>query len=189
MLQAIDLQRDPTGALEHGRWLCTWHLKKYHKLDIDQIAPDTVPDEEMVVRKNLLMYGGVSCLWECLIGNGTTTAGQNLTYFNNGNAAVGVGDSSTAAAATQTDLQSASNKTRVGMNASYPQHTDGVTSSANTITFQSSFGSGTANYAWNEVAVFNSTTAATGRMLNRLVQSFGSKNSGTWAMTVQVTIS
>jgi hypothetical protein len=75
------------------------------------------------------------------------------------------------------------------MNSSYPTHTDGVTSGAATITFQSSFGTSQANYSWNEVSVFNSPTAATGRMLNRLVQSFGTKSGGTWSMSVTVTIS
>jgi hypothetical protein len=190
MFEVADLKRQADGALESGRWLCTWHLKKYHKIDDpDLVTPDIVPDEEVVIRKNLLMFGGVSCLWECLIGNGTTAAGANLTFFNNANAAVGVGDSTVAAAATQTDLQAATNKTRVAMNASFPQHTDGTVAASNTITFQSSFGSAVANFSWNETAVFNSATAATGRMLNRLVQSFGTKSSGTWAMTVQITIS
>jgi superfamily II DNA or RNA helicase len=58
-----------------------------------------------------------------------------------------------------------------------------------TITFQSSFGALQANYAWNEVSIFNSATASIGRMLNRLVQSFGTKSGGTWSMTVTVTIS
>src|SRR6185369_17748880 len=41
------------------------------------------PDEVLIGASNLLMYGGASCLWECLMGNGTTTAGQSLTYFSN----------------------------------------------------------------------------------------------------------
>lgn len=175
--------------LETGKWKINWKLEKW----LDAATPaDTVgvaPDEVVEHDGNLLMYGGVSCLWEVLIGNGTGTAGQTLTYFNNANAAIGVGDSSTAAAATQTDLQAASNKLRIAMNSSYPTHTDGVTSPAATITFQSSFGSGQANYAWNEVAIFNSSSAGIGRMLNRLVQSFGTKSGGTWSMTVTVTIS
>jgi len=139
---------------------------------------------------NLLMYGGASCQWETLIGNGTATAGQALTYFSNAQAALGAGDSSTAAAATQTDLQSASNKPRVAMNATYPQHTDGVVSGSASIVFQSTFGTGTGNFAWQEWAVFNSATAATGRMLNRKVESLGTKTSAaTWQFTVTLTLS
>lgn len=136
---------------------------------------------------NLLMYGGASCQWETLIGNGTATASQNLTYFNNANAAIGVGDSTTAAAATQTDLQAATNKVRVGMDATYPQHTDGVVSGAASIIFSSTFNTSTANFAWQEWGVFNSPTAATGRMLNRKVSSLGTKTTGSWQL--QVTLS
>lgn len=138
---------------------------------------------------NLLMYGGASCLWQCLIGNGTTTADQTLTYFNNTRAAVGVGDSSTAAAATHTNLQAATNKLRVAMDATYPQHTDATTSGAASIVFRSTFSTAQANYAWNEWAVFNSATDATGRMLQRKVESLGTKtSSSTWTLTVTLTL-
>src|SRR5690349_9818566 len=79
-------------------WRCRWKVEKYHGDNLDA-APYEVIEQE----GNLLMYGGASCLWQCLIGNGTGTAAQTLTYFNNSNAYLGVGDSTTAAAATQTD--------------------------------------------------------------------------------------
>jgi hypothetical protein len=139
--------------------------------------------------ENLVMYGGVSCLWQCLIGNGTATAGQSLTFFSNAQAAIGVGDSNTAAAATQTDLQAATNKLRKAMDATYPTHTDATTSGAATITYKSTFGSSDANWAWAEWGIFNSATAATGRMLNRKVETMGTKASGaTWSISVAITI-
>lgn len=186
---AVQLADGMERCHEKGLWKIKWQLAKYHNKDIGQFRPfiDT-PDELIVHERNLLMYGGVSCLWEALIGNGTASAGQSLTYFNNTNAAIGVGDSSTAAAATQTDLQASSNKLRVGMDSTYPTHTDGVTSGSATITFQATFGSSQGNYQWNEVGIFNSPTAATGRMLNRLVQNFGTKTTGSWSMNVQVTL-
>jgi hypothetical protein len=179
----------PALPFDTANWKINWKLEKFLDAADHEDTIGKAPDEVIEHDGNLLMYGGVSCLWQFLLGNGTGTAGQTLTYFNNANAAVGVGDSSTAAAATQTDLQASSNKLRVAMNSSYPSQTDGVTSPAATITFQSSFGSTQANYAWNEVSIFNSPTASTGRMLNRLVQSFGTKSGGTWSMTVTVTIS
>jgi len=152
-----------------------------------------VEPAQEVFEGNLLMYGGVSCLWQLLIGNGTTTAGQSLTFFQNSRAAIGVGDSSTAAAATQTDLQASTNKLRIGMDSSYPLHTDGTTSGAAAVTFSSTFATNQANFAWQEWGVFNSSTAATGRMLNRKVQSF---NGGTakpsnevWGLAVTVSLS
>lgn len=76
--------------------------------------------EEINCRENLLMIRGASNIWECLIGNGTGTAAQVLTYFNNGNAYIGVGTSSTAEANTQTDLQAGG--VRVAMDATFPLH-------------------------------------------------------------------
>jgi hypothetical protein len=143
---------------------------------------------------NLLMYGGASCLWECLIGNGTATSGQTLTYFSNAQAALGVGDSSTASAATQTNLQASSNAYRQAMDATDPSHTDGTSSAANTITFKFTVGTSNANFAWNEWGLFNSVGTGSpptgGRMLNRAVTSLGTKTSaGSWAFTITVTLS
>jgi hypothetical protein len=169
------------------------YREKYGKEEGERrFFAEHAPVETVEGQDNLLMYGGASCLWEALIGNGTATAGQNLTFFNNANAAIGVGDSTVAEAATQTDLQAATNKTRQGMNTGYPQHTDGTVSSANTITFQSTFGGSSANYSWNEWSVFNSSTNATGRMLNRRVPSggLGVKSAGSsWTFTITITLS
>lgn len=149
-------------------------------------APE--PYEIIEGQGNELTYGGASCLWECLIGNGTGTAAQTLTFFNNGNAYIGVGDSSTAFAATQTDLQAATNKVRVAMETSYPAHTDGTTSGAASIDFRAVFNTSTGNFAWAEWAVFNGSTG--GRMLNRKVASLGTKTSAaTWTFTVTLSAS
>lgn len=201
---AVDLGRR-TDSLE---WRCDWTIAKYDVSELEDLAPAHVlaqmtseqqlaalvsqglePFEVLERHGNLLMYGGASCQWQTLIGNGTTTAGQALTYFSNAQAAIGVGDSTTAAAATQTDLQAATNKLRKAMDASYPSHTDGTTSGAASIQFKATFGSTDANFAWQEWGVFNSATAATGRMLNRKVESLGTKASGTsWVMTVTLSL-
>jgi hypothetical protein len=179
---------DEKQTHETAQWRVHTKVEKYETPngeDIEGLTPYEVLESE----GNLLMNGGISCLWQCLIGNGTATAAQTLTYFNNGNAALGVGDSTTAAAATHTDLQAATNKLRKAMDATYPTHTDGTGSGAATITFKSTFASADANFAWQEWGIFNSATAATGRMLNRKVESFGTKGSGTtWALTVTVTL-
>lgn len=155
----------------------------------DLLRAAGVEPELVEIDGNLLVYGGASVQWQTLIGNGTTTAGQALTYFNNAQAAIGVGDISTAAAATQTDLAATTNKLRVAMDATYPLHTDGTTSAAASIAFKSTFGTAQANWAWNEWAVFNSATLATGRMLQRKVESLGTKTSAsTWALTVTLSL-
>jgi hypothetical protein len=139
---------------------------------------------------NLLVIGGASVQWQTLIGNGTGTAGQALTFFNNANAAIGVGDSSTAAAETQTDLQAATNKLRRAMDATYPLHTDSTgTAGSKSVAFRSTFATGDANWVWNEWGVFNSPTAATGRMLNRKVENLGTKTSAaSWVLTITLSL-
>lgn len=102
--------------------------------------------------------------------------GSTYTKFNNANAYLGVGDSSTAFAAAQTDLQAASNKTRKVMDATYP------TRAANVLTWRSTFATGDANFAWNERGVFNHASA--GQMLSRKVVSLGTKtSSASWVLT------
>ena len=162
------------------RWRCHTLLRKFRG-DTREII------EEVSVDGNLLMYGGASVQWQTLIGNGTTTSGQTLTYFINANAHIGVGDSSTAEAATHTDLQAATNKLRKAMDATYPLHTDATTSGAASIVFRSTFATGDANWAWNEWALFNGSSG--GRMLNRKVQSLGTKTSAaSWQLTVTLTL-
>lgn len=107
--------------------------------------------------------------------------GTTYTKYTNAAAHLGVGDSSTAHAAAQTDLQAASNKLRKAMDASYPQR------SANQLTFRSTFATGDANFAWQEVGLFNA--AAAGEMLARYVASLGTKTSAaTWVLTYSITL-
>lgn len=107
--------------------------------------------------------------------------GAQTTHFDNTNARIGVGDSTTAFAVTHTDLQAATNKLRKAMDATYP------TTAANVLTFKATFGSAEANFAWNEWGVFNAASA--GVMLNRVVEYNGTKLSGqTWVFQVTLTV-
>ena len=107
--------------------------------------------------------------------------GEAFTSFANANARIGVGDSSAAFAASQTDLQASTNKLRKAMEAAYP------TRAGNALTFRSIFGTSEGNFAWNEWGVFNA--AAAGQMLNRKVESLGTKTSAqTWQLTVDLTL-
>lgn len=106
--------------------------------------------------------------------------GAAVTAFNNANAYIGVGDSSTAFAAGQTDLQASTNKTRKAMDATYPS------GGSNVIAFRSTFGTSDANYAWNEWGIFNASSGGT--MLSRKVESLGTKtNTQTWQFTATLT--
>lgn len=121
-----------------------------------------------------------------------TNAGRNFiataiinsgppTFFTNATANIGVGDSSTAFDAAQTDLQAAVNKLRKAMEATYPLI------ATNVLTFRSLFGTGDANWAWNEWATFNA--AAAGVMLQRKVEALGTKTSAqSWQITVDLTV-
>jgi hypothetical protein len=103
------------------------------------------------------------------------------TAFNNANAYIGVGDSTTAFAASQTDLQAATNKMRKALDASYP------TVATNVMTFRSTFATTDANWAWQEWGVFNASSGGT--MMSRKVESLGTKTSAqSWQITVTITL-
>lgn len=141
----------------------------------------------MYAGTNLLMYGGASCGWETLIGNGTNTGSGNLQYFNAGNSYIGTGDSNTAAAATQTDLQASTNRLRK-LISSGPTHTDGVVVGSSSCVWVATFGTADANYAWLEWGLFNNPTFGSGRMFNRGVIAAGTKvNTQIWTATATLT--
>ena len=122
---------------------------------------------------------GITNAMRDLLAN--AAVGTAYTAFNNANAYIGVGDSTTAFAAAQTDLQAATNKLRVAMDATYPQQ------ATNVLTFRSTFSTAQANYAWQEWGVFNASSAGT--MFNRKVESLGTKTSAqSWQITVTLTL-
>jgi hypothetical protein len=131
---------------------------------------------ESIFEGNLLLNEGIQAMLDLLIGAGSPTA------YNNANAQIGVGDSNTAEAAAQVDLQASTNKTWKAMEATYPSRSN------QTVTFRSVFASADANYAWNEFSVRNGATAD--KNLNRKVSAQGTKASGqTWTVDVAITVS
>jgi hypothetical protein len=107
---------------------------------------------ETIEFPNLVVNVGGALMLDKLIGG----AG---TVFSNANAHIGIGDSATAPAVGQTDLVAATNKLRKAMDATFPSRSGQV------MTFKSTFGTGDANYLWNEIALFNA--AAAGDMFSR----------------------
>ena len=159
------------GVREHAYWRPRWKIEKYH----GEAKPENLYAVEEFAG-NLLLNEGITELLNLLIG-GTATA------YNNANARIGVGDSTTAATAAQTGLQAATNKTWKGMDASYPQV------SGQTVTFRATFGTSDANYSWREFTVVNAADD-TGKNLCRKVENHGTKASGdTWIISLQITIS
>lgn len=105
---------------------------------------------------------------------------EAATAFNNANAHLGVGSGNAAFNKTHTDLQGAS-KTRKAMDATFPSR------ATNVLTFQSTFGTGEGNHAWEEWGIFNASSAGT--MLNRKVVALGTKTSAqSWELNVQITV-
>lgn len=121
---------------------------------------------------NCLLNAGITQVWNLLIKS-------NEDHFDA--AQIGVGNSSTAAAATQTDLQGAS-KDWHAMEVSYPSVSN------QTITFQGQFGDGHAEFNWLECAVRQAGNGTT--LLNRVVSDKGTKAAGeVWSAKLQITLS
>ena len=122
---------------------------------------------------NLVVTAGLTHLVRLATGELTTT-------LTNAAAQLGAGDSSTAAAAGQTDLQAASNKTWTAMDATYP-----TAVASNATIFQSTFAAGSASYAWNEVGIARGAATI---LIGRRVQSFGTKGAGdSWILRSTLT--
>jgi hypothetical protein len=191
-------------VFESAKMRTAWLCEKWSEEACDfarrklQLAPDAEvgsqifkslgfePEEALVVPGNLLLNEGIQRLLDLLIVAGGTG-------YNNANAFIGVGDTNTAEAATQTELQAtqnAANRFYKGMVATWPQRT------AQTVDWKSDFTTGEANFAWAEWTIAAGATTASGSgflvgttNLNRKVQSLGTKASGTWTLTASLTIS
>ena len=160
---AATVPAEPTLKQLHGRAFASLH--------------DEMDYQVARIDGNLLLNEGIGEMWDLICGLGTPTA------FSNANARIGVGDSSTAAAATQTGLQASTNKLYKGMETSYPSRT------GQTVTFRAVFGSAEANFAWNEFSIANGASDSAIN-LNRLVSAQGTKASGqTWTVDVAISLS
>lgn len=163
---------------EHGEHL-NWHVLATVRRWDDSAAFEAgeEPDSVDEYPHNLLLNNGIARLGSLLVGAGGTA-------YNAANSRIGVGNSSTAAAAAQTDLQGASKYFKLVSSASW---------TAQTGTWAATFGSSDANFAWEEWGIDNGTAdsaTVTTPMLNRRVVSMGTKTAGsTWTLTVTITVS
>lgn len=166
-------------------WRCHTNVQKFSGLVLPSQVDEATPYEVRNIEGNILTFAGASTLWAFLIG---TAGSLSLSNFGNANARLGVGDSVSATAASQTELQAGANKMRKAVDATYPQHADGTASQLNaSVIFRSTFINADANWEWNEWGVFNA--ASGGRMLNRRVEPLGIKTSAaTWTLTVTLSL-
>ena len=164
-----------------AKWKCHYRLeKRLGNIDGCRSPEDrldflknTIPYEVIEGDGNCLLNTGIDEMWDLIVGD-------SANHYSNAKATIGVGDSATAAAAAQTDLQAAANKDYHAMEATYPLTT------AQKITLKASFGAGHAEYAWNEWVVKQSDSAI---CLNRKVDAMGTKAAGTWTLEVSITLS
>ena len=172
-------------------WIAKWRINKFHD-PADEIArslQNGLSTEEALnrfseafvcsetIEANLALNEGLGELIDLICGLGSPTK------WDNANARLGVGDSNTAADATQTGLQAATNKTFKAMDESWPQRTN------QTVEWRATFGSSEANFNWQEYTIVNASTDA-GKNLNRKVADKGTKVSGeTWTLSLQITFS
>jgi hypothetical protein len=137
------------------------------------------PGEVVDIHGNLLTNEGINALLHLLIGDGSVTA------FSAGSARIGVGDSTQAAVAGDSDL--VGTKSFQAMKAGWPKIAAGT--GVTTCEWAADFASGVAEFAggWQEWGVDNGTGG--GRLLNRKVANLGAgKTTTLWTMTGQVTI-
>lgn len=167
-----------TTLKEKGFWQANWMIKKWQ--DEASYKDGKDPYETVHIPNNGLANSGINELWTILCDAPTTQ------LFDDANAYLGVGESTDAFDATETNLQGAS-LVWVGMDAGFPTY--GTSQKA---TWQATFGASVANQAWQEFAVANKSDggATTGVILNRKVSDQGTKTSGqVWQLTLEITIS
>lgn len=155
------------GIHERANWQPHWTIEKY---DENMNLYDVLDFEG-----NLLLNEGITEMLNLIGGIGGTA-------FSNANAYIGIGESTTAAAATQTGLQG-STVTYKAMDTGYPSVTN------QTITYQATFGPTDANNEWQEATIANGNSD-TAKNANRKVQDMGRKAAGTtWIARCSITLS
>ena len=163
---------------DSGIWRCHTKVEKY---EVDALPLDPgarkrfAPVETLEVVGNLLTTAGVNRMLSLLTGQGGTA-------LSNANAHLGVGNGTGTATAGDTDLSGASKTRKAMRTGSFPS-----VPAAAAVQFSSDFLTGEANYAWNEWGIFDASTA--GMMFNHKYETLGTKSSGTWTLTVTISIS
>jgi hypothetical protein len=195
-----------TTALNDSlKWWPTIRVKKYDAGLLEEITHDfgltrepnglvldylernhgVMPSRILDAEGNSLVNTGLQRVSDLIIGSGAQA-------FTTSRGMTGVGDSSTAFAVTQTTLVA-------GTNTLYKAIDSAPGSATGVITAQTTYQTGDANYAWNEwcLAIATaapvssssfSTATTSGIMLNRKVQSLGTKvSTAVWVLQVTVT--
>ena len=151
-------------------WNPKWILEKFNNKNDYKKGVSYFRKE---FKGNLLTNVGINEMAKLIAGTGAVK-------YDNANAFLAVGTSSTVASATNTSL---TNEVRKAMDIGFP--TNGASQQ---ITWRSTFGIADANQAWNEFGVYNHASA--GVLLNRKVSGQGIKVAGQiWQLTLEITFS
>lgn len=152
----------------------------------DFLALRLRPVDEAHDEGNLLTTVGLNRIGSLVIAGG----GQGMS---NTATRLGVGNGAGSAAVGDTDLGAAagsSNRWFMTMDATFPSQSNGV------ITAKASFATGDGNFAWNEwgLDIGTPTVSASATVNSPLVNhktsaALGTKVSGTWVLTVTITLS
>lgn len=151
-----------------------WFTVRKYACDELAADPRATPYEEPITSGcNLLLTSGANTYHQRLVDT-------SVTAFDGTNARIAVGNGTAAVTAGQTDLQGAT-KTR--------KLVDGTpTVSGNQISCVATFLTGEGNHAWDEAGIANAGSG--GILLNRVVQSYGTKSSGLqWVITGTISLS
>jgi len=174
--------------MEKITWKTDWQLDKWKdpsgiikELSRSGLSAEEIralhPDFFMETTRfsgNVALNEGLQQLIDIICGLSTPT------LWDNSNARVGVGTSSTGADPTDTGLIGTT--AFAGMDGGYPQR------SAQKASWKGTFGDGVTEFAWEEFTVDNGAVGDIN--LNRYVTSKGTKGTGeTWILTVEITFS
>jgi len=184
---------------EPMRWRCVTEVVDHYRADFGLYRAGDMT-RQVIEGNTLTNLGGVLMFKRLVTAAAATgSSGGDLQSMTNANAAIAVGISTATAAVTQTDLQAATGSTArwiKGMStASYPSVSTANTTAGRTASFQCVQTTSEANFAQNEWALFNDPNSTgvnaaygLGLMLNRKVQSLGTKTSAA-TRTITVTLS
>ena len=162
-------------AIEHGFFVEKFTVIKYKSREKHlENKPYDILDEICERGINCLVNGGITEMWNLIIGDSADT-------FAEANAEIGVGNDNTAAAAAQDDLISVTAEWKA-MDAGYPSVSN------QTITFSGTFPDGDGEFQWYECGVRNGAVAPV--LMNRVVSDKGTKAAGEeWVARLQITLS
>lgn len=167
-------------SISQKTWNVLWRVDKYGVDTNRSIFPS--PYKTVYVHDNLLCTAGITRLENLLIGTGSTQA-YDATHTR-----IGVGNGVGTAAAADTDLSAAAGSA----NRWFQLVDQTSTVSTNVLTVHATLATGDGNFVWNEFGVDQGTAsgnAVTAPLLNHKTSAaLGTKTTGSWAITLTITI-